>query len=81
MFFKEFVLVVSRICRVDDLVEVFPGFLSLFVWVRIGPVVSEVVSGAVRGIDHEGGFEQLFFRKVCRQGPHVQRVSVVIVQL
>ena len=66
MFFKEFVLVVSKICRVDDLVEVSPGFLSSFVWVRIGPVVSEVVGGAVCGIDHTSGFEQLFFCKVCR---------------
>ncbi len=71
MFFKEFVFVVSEICYVDDLVEVLSGFLSLFVWVRVGPIVSEVVGSTVCGIDHEGGFDQLFFSEVCGEGPHV----------
>ncbi len=39
--------------------------------VCVGSVVPEVVRGAVRGINHEDGFEQLFFREVCRQSPHM----------
>ena len=72
VFFEEFVLVVSEVCCVDDLVEVFSGFFSLLVLVRVRPVVSEVVRSAVRGIDHKCCFEQFFFRrKVRRVGPHV----------
>ncbi len=56
----------------DDLVQVFSGFFSLLVRVRVGPVVSEVVRGAVRSIDHKCCFEQFCFRsKVRREGPHV----------
>ncbi len=81
MLFKMFVFVVSKICCENDLVEVFPGFFTLLVRVRVGSAVAEVDGGAVCGIDHKSGFGQLFFCKVCRYGPHVQRHSVVIVQL
>ena len=80
MLLEKFVFVLPEVCCVNDLVEVFSGFFSLLVSVSVGPVVSEVVRGAVRGIDHECCFEQFFFRsKVRRKGPHVQRVPVVIV--
>ncbi len=57
MFFDEFVLVVSEVCRVDDLVEVFSGLLSLFVRIRICPCMSEVVGSTIGGVDHEGRSE------------------------
>ncbi len=48
-FFDVVLLAFSFLCCADGLFEVFPGFFSLLLWVRVGPVESEVVRGAVRG--------------------------------
>ena len=69
---EEFVPVLAEVGSVDNLVEVFFGLFLLLVGVRVGPVVSKVVRGAVGGIDHECRFEQLCFgREVRRESPHV----------
>ena len=72
VFLEEFVPVLAEVSSVDDLVEVLSGFFFLLIRVRVGPVVSEVVRGAVGGLDRECRPEQLFFgREVRRESPHV----------
>ena len=47
---KEFVPVLAKVGRVNNLIEEFFSFFLLFVGVRVGPVVSKVVCGAVGGM-------------------------------
>ncbi len=62
----------AKVGRLNNLVEELFGFFLLFVGVRVGPVVSKVVCGAVGGVDHECRLEQICLGwKVCRKGPHV----------
>ncbi len=69
---KEFLPVLSKVCRVNNLIEELFSVFIVFVGARVGPVVSKVACGAVGGVDHERRLEQICFgRKVCRKGPHV----------
>ena len=72
VFLKEFVPVLAKVGRVNNLVEELFGFFLLLVRVRVGPVVSKVVCGAVGGVDHKRRLEQIRLgRKVRREGPYV----------
>ena len=79
---EEFVLVVPQVGCVDDLVEVFLGLFLALLKIRRGSVVSKMVCGTVSGVDHKSGFEQvLLAREVGGEGPCMNRVSVIVVEL
>ncbi len=54
-------------------------FLSLVV--QVCSRVSKVVGGPVCGVNHERGAQAFVFREGCGEGPHVEGVAVVVVEL
>ncbi len=82
MFLKELVPVLAEVGRVNDLVEELFSFFFLLGSVRVGSVVSKVVSGAVGGVNHKCRLEKVCFGwEVSREGPYMLCVPVVVVKL